>query len=68
MNKCFLCEGGGYMSTNTNAIIDILDGNRLDIDFSCSHEPCINIEINFCPICGRSLESKKDKGYEVKKY
>lgn len=66
MNKCFLCEGEGYITTKSGACIEILDGNRLDIDFSCSHEPCINIEINFCPICGKGLEIQKEKGYEIK--
>lgn len=67
MDKCFLCESNSYITTKSGASIDILDGNRLDIDLSCSHEPCINIEINFCPICGRKLENTKDKGYEITK-
>lgn len=64
MSKCFLCEDKNYITTKSGAYIEILEGNRLDIDFS-SHEPCINIEINFCPICGRTLTVEKEKGYEI---
>lgn len=66
MNKCFLCNDNNYMITKTGATIDIVDGNRLEMDFD-SHEPSINIEINYCPICGRKLESKNDKGYRISK-
>ena len=67
MDKCFLCDSDSYMVTNAGAYIDIIDGNRLDIDFDSPHVPEINIEINFCPICGRKLENTKDKGYTIKK-
>lgn len=62
MDGCFLCKHENYMSTNTGATIEILDGNKFDVDFGgCSHEPCINIEINYCPMCGRKLESNTNK-------
>lgn len=67
MDKCFLCESDGYMIANTGAYIDVIDGNRLDIDFDSPHVPEIDIEINFCPICGRKLESTTDKGYTIRK-
>lgn len=62
MNKCFLCEGNSYMCINNSNYIEILDGNRLDVEIESS---TINVEINYCPICGKKLEPKKDKGYVV---
>lgn len=67
MDKCFLCDSDSYIITNIGAYIDVIDGNRLDIDFDSPHVPEINIEINFCPICGRKLENTKDKGYTIRK-
>ena len=64
MDKCFLCDSDSYIVTNTGAYIDIMDGNRLDIDCDSTE---INIEINYCPICGRKLENRKDKGYTIQK-
>lgn len=64
MEKCFLCETKSYITTKKGAYIDILEGNRLDIDLdtSCVN---INIEINFCPICGKALTVKKERGYAI---
>lgn len=62
MSKCFLCEGNSYMCINNSNYIEILDGNRLEVEIASS---TINVEINYCPICGKKLESKKYKGYVV---
>lgn len=67
MKQCFLCNNDNYIVTNTGAYIEIIDGNRLDIDCNSPEVPNINIEINFYPICGRKLENTKDKGYRLGK-
>lgn len=68
MDKCFLCDSDNYMITDTGAYIDVLDGDRLEIDCNSPYVTEINIEINFCPICGRKLESTKSKGYTIEKF
>ena len=45
--------------------IDIVNGNRLEIDSNL--DGLINIEINYCPICGRKLERIVGKGYKILK-
>lgn len=65
MEKCFLCDGKNYIITDSGADIEIINGNRLEIDYNNYDTPCINIEINFCPMCGRKLENTREKGYKL---
>ena len=65
MTKCFLCNDSCFITTKTGADIEIIDGNRLDIEYNGFHVPTINIEINFCPMCGKKLENTTDKGYTI---
>lgn len=67
MTSCFLCDGTGSLETDAGASIDILEGDRLEIEYHCSHEQVINIEINYCPLCGKKLENTRCLGYTVSK-
>lgn len=62
IEPCFLCETKKFMLTK-NGAIDIVNGNRLEIDSNL--DGLTNVEINFCPICGRKLERVADKGYKI---
>lgn len=62
IEPCFLCETKKFMLTK-NGAIDIVNGNRLEIDSNL--DGLTNVEINFCPICGRKLERVVDKGYKI---
>lgn len=65
MMGCFLCSSNvEFMTTPSGAYIDI-EGNRLTIEIKNHHEQDIDIEINFCPICGKELQSQNDKGYII---
>ena len=64
MEKCFLCNDS-YITTNTGADIEIIDGNKLNIDYNGFQVPDINIEINFCPICGRKLGGGDNIKYKI---
>ena len=64
MDKCFLCNDS-YITTNTGADIEIIDGNKLNIDYNGFQVPDINIEINFCPICGRKLRGGDNIKYKI---
>ena len=64
MEKCFLCNES-YITTNTGADIEIIDGNKLNIDYNGFQVPDINIEINFCPICGRKLGGGDNIKYKI---
>ena len=62
IEPCFLCETKKFMLTK-NGAIDIVNGNRLEIDSNL--DGVTNVEINFCPMCGRKLERVVDKGYKI---
>lgn len=62
IEPCFLCETKNFMLTK-NGTIDIVNGNRLEIDSNL--DGLTNVEINFCPMCGRKLERVVDKGYKI---
>lgn len=64
IEPCFLCETKKFMLTK-NGTIDIINGNRLEIDSNL--DGLTDVEINFCPICGRKLERVVDKGYKISK-
>ena len=63
IEPCFLCETKKFMLTK-NGAIDIVNGNRLEIDSNL--DGLTNVEINFCPICGRKLERVVDKGLKFR--
>lgn len=62
IEPCFLCETKKFMLTK-NGTIDIVNGNRLEIDSNL--DGLTDVEINYCPICGRKLENTIDKGYKI---
>ena len=62
IEPCFLCETKNFMLTK-NGTIDIVNGNRLEIDSNL--DGLTDVEINYCPICGRKLERLIDKGYKI---
>ena len=62
IESCFLCETKKFMLTK-NGAIDIVNGNRLEIDSNL--DGLTDVEINYCPICGRKLERVVDKGYKI---
>lgn len=64
MDKCFLCNDS-YITTNTVADIEIIDSNKLNIDYNGFQVPDINLEINFCPICGRKLGGEDSMKYKI---
>ena len=64
IEPCFLCETKKFMLTK-NGTIDIVNGNRLKIDSNL--DGLTDVEINYCPICGRKLERIVDKGYKISK-
>lgn len=64
IEPCFLCETKKFMLTK-NGTIDIVSGNRLEIDSNL--DGLTDVEINYCPICGRKLERIVDKGYKISK-
>lgn len=64
IEPCFLCETKKFMLTK-NGTIDIVSGNRLEIDSNL--DGLTDVEINYCPICGRKLKRIVDKGYKVSK-
>lgn len=64
IEPCFLCETKKFMLTK-NGTIDIINGNRLEIDSNL--DGLTDVEINYCPICGRKLERVVDKGYKISK-
>lgn len=64
IESCFLCETKKFMLTK-NGTIDIVNGNRLEIDSNL--DGLTDVEINYCPICGRKLERVVDKGYKISK-
>lgn len=64
IEPCFLCETKKFMLTK-NGTIDIINGNRLEIDSNL--DGLTDVEINYCPICGRKLKRVVDKGYKISK-
>ena len=64
IEPCFFCETKKFMLTK-NGTIDIVNGNRLEIDSNL--DGLTDVEINYCPICGRKLERVIDKGYKISK-
>ena len=62
IEPCFLCETKKFMLTK-NGTIDIVNGNRLEIDSNL--DGLTDVEINYCPMCGRKLERIVDKGYKI---
>ena len=64
-NKCFFCEERHYLATKTGATMELIEGDRLEIETGMI-EPIINIEINYCPFCGRELKHTRDKGYIIR--
>lgn len=64
IEPCFLCETKNFMLTK-NGTIDIVNGNRLEFDSNL--DGLTDVEINYCPICGRKLEMVIDKGYKISK-
>lgn len=64
IEPCFLCETKKFMLTK-NGTIDIVNGNRLEIDSNL--DGITDVEINYCPMCGRKLERVVDKGYKISK-
>lgn len=64
IEPCFLCETKNFMLTK-NGTINIVNGNKLEIDSNL--DGLTDVEINYCPICGKKLEMVIDKGYEISK-
>ena len=64
IEPCFLCETKKFMLTK-NGTIDIVNGNRLEIDSNL--DGITDVEINYCPMCGRKLKRIVDKGYKISK-
>lgn len=64
IEPCFLCETKNFMLTK-NGTINIVNGNRLEIDSNL--DGLTDVEINYCPICGKKLEMVTDKGYKISK-
>lgn len=65
MEKCFFCEEKRYLATKSGATIELVETDRLEIDID-TVEPIVNIEINYCPMCGRELKHIRDKGYQIR--
>lgn len=65
-NDCFFCgENKTYIILDyTNIYMELIKGNRLEID---ANNTCKDIEINFCPFCGKQLKAESKKGYEIGK-
>ena len=62
IEPCFLCETKKFMLTK-NGTIDIVNGNRLEIDSNL--DGVTTVEINYCPMCGRKLKRIADKGFKI---
>jgi hypothetical protein len=53
---CNFCKGEYYSFKNYNVFID-----KGDLNITHYHNDHIWLEINFCPICGKNLNSVVDK-------